>query len=76
MTKEVSKLKTEITDLKKDDFNIFKDELLSEIRTEVAYRYLGMDARIKEQLNNDIQFQSALKIFDNPVIYNNLLHLN
>ena len=76
LTKEVSKLKTEITDLKKDDFNIFKDELLSEIRTEVAYRYLGMDARIKEQLNNDIQFQSALKIFDNPVIYNNLLHLN
>lgn len=76
LTNEVSKLKSEITNLKRNDFNLYKDEILRELRTEIAYRYVGTDARIKEQLNGDIQFQSALNIFNNPVVYNKLLHLN
>jgi len=76
LTNEVSKLKSEITNLKKNDFNLFKDEILGELRTEIAYRYLGSDARIKEQLNGDIQFKSAFNIFSHPLVYNKLLHLN
>ena len=76
LTNEVGRLKAEITNLKKNDFNLYKDEILRELRTEIAYRYLGSDARIKEQLNGDMQFQSALNIFNNPIVYNKLLHLN
>ena len=76
LTNEVGRLKAEITNLKKNDFNLYKDEILRELRTEIAYRYLGSDARIKEQLNCDMQFQSALNIFNNPIVYNKLLHLN
>ena len=76
LTNEVGRLKAEITNLKKNDFNLYKDEILRELRTEIAYRYLGSDARIKEQLNGDIQYQSALNIFNNPIVYNKLLHLN
>jgi len=76
ITEKLSKLESEITDLKKQDFDLYKDEVLRELKAELAVRYLGMDGRIKERLDGDVQFQSALKIIDNANIYNNLLHLN
>ena len=76
LTGKLTKLESEITDLKKHDFNLYKDEILRELKTEIAVRYLGMDGRVEEQLNNDVQFQTALDILKNPAVYNKLLHLN
>lgn len=76
LTDKLTKLESEISDLKKNDFTLFKDEVLRELKAELAVRYLGVDGRVKEQLDSDVQFQTALDIFQNPAVYNKLLHLN
>jgi carboxyl-terminal processing protease len=73
---ELIQLKSKIIEMKKYDFNLFRDEILREVKEELALRYLGMEGRIQEQLKSDIQIQTALDIFDNPVVYENLLNVH
>ncbi|HVO75236.1 MAG TPA: S41 family peptidase, partial [Ignavibacteriaceae bacterium] len=42
------------------ELKLFKDELIKEIKFELASRYLGTEARIMEALKYDDQFQAAL----------------
>jgi hypothetical protein len=55
---------------------IYKSEILREIRSELAARYLGVEGRIKEQLTSDLQIQTALEILGNTNTYNKLLNFN
>jgi len=55
---------------------IYKSEILREIRSELAARYLGVEGRIEEQLNSDLQVQTALEILGNTNTYNKLLNVN
>ncbi len=75
-SEELMDLKTRVSELKKKDFELFKEEILNEIKEELAVRYYGMEGRIKEHLKNDIQFQAALDVLNNSKLYKNLLNVN
>jgi carboxyl-terminal processing protease len=73
---ELEHIKEELTDLYRSEMKIYQEEILREIRTELAARYIGLEGRIEEQLNSDIQVQTALQILDNFQVYNHLLNIN
>lgn len=73
---ELLQLKSKIIEVKKYDFDLFSGEILRELKEEIALRYLGIEGRIKQQLKSDVQIQTALDIFDNPVVYENLLNVH
>lgn len=76
ITEELNNLKSRISDLKNNDFEFYGDEILSEIKEELALRYTGMEGRIKQHLKSDVQFQSAIKVMENSKVYEKLLNLN
>ncbi len=51
-----------------------KSEITNELKDELASRYLGNEGKISELLNNDIQFNTALKILSNRKLYNKILN--
>jgi carboxyl-terminal processing protease len=73
--KDLVKIKGELKGLFEKEMQIFKNEILRELRSELASRYLGMEGRIKEQLNSDAQVQVALSILSDKAVYNNLLNV-
>jgi carboxyl-terminal processing protease len=73
---ELENIRQELTDLYKSEMRIYQDEILREIRTELAARYIGLQGRIEEQLNSDIQVQTALQILNNEEVYKRLLNAN
>ena len=73
---ELEHIKEELTGLYKSEMKVYREEILREIRTELAARYIGLKGRIEEQLNYDIQLQTALQIFINEKVYNHLLNVN
>ncbi len=62
--------------MKKYDCDLYGDEILREIKEELALRYLGMEGRIKQKLETDLQIQSALDVINDPVVYENLLNVH
>jgi carboxyl-terminal processing protease len=73
---ELLKIKNELKGLFEKEMLIYQSEILREIRSELAARYLGLEGRIEEQLNSDLQVQTALNIFSNKETYNKLLNVN
>ncbi len=73
---ELTKIKADLKGLYEKELLIYNDEILREIKSELAARYLGLEGRLKEQLNSDIQVQTAIEIFSNKNIYNKLLNIN
>lgn len=76
LTKQLNGLKTKVVELKKDDFDIYGSEILRELKEELALRYNGIEGRIKQQLKSDNQFQTALDVLDDPVVYDKLLNVH
>ncbi len=58
------------------EYTIYKNELLREIKSELALRYLGNEGRIEESLTGDPQFKAALGIVSDSTLYDKMLHLN
>lgn len=73
---ELLHIKTELKGLYEKELQIYKDEITREIRSELAARYIGVEGRVKEQLNSDVQLQTALNILSNTEVYNNLLKIH
>lgn len=73
---ELEHIKSELADLYRSEMKIFRGEILREIRSELAARYLGVEGRIKEQLNFDVQIQASLDILNNIEVYNRLLNVH
>jgi carboxyl-terminal processing protease len=73
---ELVKIKDLLKGLFEKELQIYKSEILREIRSELAARYLGVEGRIKEQLTSDLQIQTALEILGNTNTYNKLLNFN
>ena len=73
---ELLKIKGALKGLFEKELQIYKSEILREIRSELAARYLGVEGRIEEQLNSDLQVQTALEILGNTNTYNKLLNVN
>jgi carboxyl-terminal processing protease len=55
------------------EYKIYKDEIIREIKSELAVRYLGNEGRIRVLLLDDPQFQTALKLISEPVLYYKIL---
>lgn len=73
---ELLKIKDDLKGLFEKEMQIYRDEILREIRSELAARYLGLEGRIEEQLASDLQIQIALEILSNKNTYNKLLNVN
>jgi len=73
---DLIKIKHELAGLFNKEMQIYKHEILMEIKSELAARYLGMEGRIQEQLNYDEQVQAALGIISRTDIYNKLLNIH
>jgi carboxyl-terminal processing protease len=58
------------------EFRSFKDEILKELKGELASRYVGVEGKAEELLKFDNQFQAAFNVISNDKIYNKLLNKN
>ena len=70
----INSLKNDIKDLDQAYLKESKQEVIREIREELASRYLGTAGRIKEILSSDNQFLIALDILKYENIYNKILN--
>ena len=72
----LTKIKKEFEKLGNSELKIYKNEIIDEIKAELASRYIGNDGKIQEELSNDQQFQIALKVLSDTLTYNRLLNTN
>jgi carboxyl-terminal processing protease len=72
----LSKVKKEFEKLGSGVLKANKISIDDEIKIELAARYIGNDGKSTEALDNDPQFQAALKIISENRVYNRLLNLN
>lgn len=71
---ELEKLKEQFNQMDGSELEIYESEILKELKSELASRYLGSDGRIQEALDNDPQFQTAVSILSNEKVYDRLLN--
>ncbi|HCY77851.1 MAG TPA: S41 family peptidase [Ignavibacteriales bacterium] len=69
----LEKLKSEIKGMFEIEFSESSDEILNELKVELAHRFFGNDAGIKERLEFDKQFNTALKLLKDEKSYSRLL---
>ena len=74
ISSELNQLKDQFEGVSSHEINIYKQEVLREIKEEVASRYSGTEGKVKIGLDYDKQFQSALNILKKPAVYNSLLN--
>lgn len=70
----LQKIKTDLNKIYENEFNDFTKEIISELKVEIASRYLGTNGAIKERLVYDEQFNAALNIFSDKNTYSKLLN--
>jgi carboxyl-terminal processing protease len=71
---ELRKLKEQFNQIDGSELQIYKSEIVRELKAELASRYLGSEGRVEESLDNDPQFQAAVSILSNEKIYDTLLN--
>lgn len=64
----------QLSKLGENEMKIYKDQIISEIKTELASRYLGLDGEIREALKYDNQFQTAMRILADTSEYDRILN--
>ena len=72
----LKRIKNEFEKLGNSELKIYRDEIIHEIKIELASRYLGNDGMIRDILANDNQFQTALRILSDTTVYDKLLNIN
>ena len=72
----LQRIKSEFEKLAGNELKAYKNEILREIKIELASRYLGNDGKAQQELKNDNQFQTAFRILSDTSEYNKLLNLN
>lgn len=76
LSADLKKIRKQFEELDNSEYSIYRDEIIREIRIELASRYSGVEGKIKESLEGDRQFQTALKIAVNEKQYNSMLRIN
>jgi carboxyl-terminal processing protease len=69
----IKKLKEQIFSTLDLDLDPNKQDLIGELRVELAHRFSGIEAGIREQLKFDKQFTTAINLLSNNKVYSNLL---
>ena len=70
------KINAEFKKIEDSGLKIYHKEILREIRTELASRYIGSRGKIEEFLKFDPQFQTALNLIKEEAAYNKILNNN
>lgn len=70
------KIRDEFKKIDNSELKIYQNEILLELRTELASRYIGSKGKIEEFLRHDPQFQTALKLLKKEAVYNKILNSN
>lgn len=73
-TKTLEQLKKNVAEMFETEFKDNKQDILAEIKIELASRFLGNNGAIRESLKFDIQFSSALELLKNENRYSELLN--
>lgn len=73
LAQTLEKLNAQIKDLFEDDFSASKTEILETLKIELAQRFLGNQGAIKERLQFDKQFNTALSLLNDNDNYSKLL---
>lgn len=73
VTKTLEKLTSEVKQMFDSEFSESSDEILVELKVELAQRFLGKDGGTTERLKFDKQFNTALQIFNNDAAYSKFL---
>lgn len=71
---KLNSIKLEMEELQKLENDNNKKEILNQLKSELASRYIGAKGRNEELLKNDKQFQFAFDLTKNTELYNKLLH--
>ena len=74
MENTLEKLKSEVNEMFEIEFKENKNEILEELKVELAYRFYGTDGGMKEKLKYDKQFTTALNVLKNEEVYSKLLN--
>lgn len=70
---ELLQLKAELEKKSSIEVQTFKDDIINEIKEELAARILGREGRVIQSLKNDKQFRKAYEILSNEKVYLALL---
>ncbi|MBZ0200053.1 MAG: S41 family peptidase [Ignavibacteriaceae bacterium] len=70
------KIKNEFKKIDDGELQIYKIEIVRELKTELASRYLGNKGKIEQFLKYDPQFQTAINIVNDEKVYNSILTKN
>ena len=73
LSNTLHKLKDEISEMFEIEFKENRDQILSELKVELASRFTGKNGAIIERLKTDNQFNTALQLVKNEEIYARLL---
>jgi carboxyl-terminal processing protease len=71
---ELETIKAQIGKVSTAEMRIFNKEIIREIKTELASRYLGNSGRTKEILSKDEQFSVAFNVLNDDSAYRKLLN--
>jgi carboxyl-terminal processing protease len=75
LLEDVDQLKIKLDSVKEKELTKYKDDILAEIKSEIAARKEGRKGRIIESLKYDNQFSTALEILKDKKTYENLLNI-
>lgn len=75
LLEDVDQLKIKLDLVKEKELTKYKDDILAEIKSEIAARKDGRKGRIIESLKYDNQFSTAINILNNKKTYESLLNI-
>lgn len=72
----LTELKKQVREVKEKEFKVYREEIISLIKTELALRYEDRETETEEKLRHDTQVQTALSIINDDQLYNRILNNN
>ena len=72
---DLQNVKKYFEEIDNSELTLYKDEILTEIKGELASRYFGAEGRVEELLKYDTQFRTAYNLVSDQTIYNKLLNI-
>ena len=72
---DLQNVKKYFEEIDNSEFSLYKDEILTEIKGELASRYFGAEGRVEELLKYDTQFRTAYNLVSDQTVYNKLLNI-
>jgi len=72
---DLQNVKKYFEEIDNSELTLYKYEILTEIKGELASRYFGAEGRVEELLKYDTQFRTAYNLVSDQTVYNKLLNI-